>query len=205
MQHSLFASGSALLAGLAYGLLLGPLFLVALRQVSRYGPRAGAAIWTGAFSSDVLMMTIGIWWSGMARQWFDLPSVRQGLGWLGGCLLLVVGGVILRNRPVQLPSDAPRQLLPYKSSARMRDFMSGFTMNLVNIANALFWLGAAAAFPRWTGPMLILAATIPTMFFKQWACVSMSRRMNPVWFVRLMHISGALLIVLGAYTLYSTL
>lgn len=117
--------------------------------------------------------------------------------------MLIVGGVILRNRPMHIPSDEPRQTYPYKPSARMRDFISGFTMNSVNIANALFWLGAAAAFPHWTSYLLVLAATIPTMVFKQWACVSMSRRMNPVWFVRLMQVSGVLLVLLGAYTLFS--
>lgn len=129
-----------ILSGLAYGLLLGPLFFMNLRTTLTYGVRHGVALVLGAFSADSLMVLTS-WWGasrleaitsdGVFQSWFGLSS---------GLLLLGFGlAAVWPNKQKFEAEMSDHQPIP----RRRYTFLQGFSLNMSNPANWLFWLGLA--------------------------------------------------------------
>ncbi len=79
------------LAGLAYGMLLGPLFFLSLQVTLNQGLRNGLALAIGAFASDATL-AFGGWWS--SAQLFTLvrqESFQSGMGAFGALLIIGFG------------------------------------------------------------------------------------------------------------------
>ena len=131
-----------LLSGLAYGLLIGPLFFMNIRTTLTHGMRHGVALVAGAFTSDLLLV-LASWW-GAAR----LASITsEGLfqSWFGLiCGLLLFGFGLSAVWPRKRNFDkemTDNQPVPKRSYA----FLQGFSVNMSNPSNWLFWLGVATA------------------------------------------------------------
>jgi threonine/homoserine/homoserine lactone efflux protein len=131
-----------LLSGLAYGLLLGPLFFLNLRATLSHGWRQGMALVAGAFASDLLLV-LASWWG--AERLALITSEGLFQSWFGLiCGLLLFGFGLSaawpRKRNFQAQLNAPPQV-----TKRRYGFLQGFSINMTNPSNWLFWLGVATA------------------------------------------------------------
>jgi threonine/homoserine/homoserine lactone efflux protein len=131
-----------LLSGLGYGLLLGPLFFLNLRATLSYGWRQGISLVAGAFTSDLLLV-LASWWG--AERLASITSEGLFQSWFGLiCGLLLFGFGLSaawpRKRNFEAQLNAPQQV-----AKRRYGFLQGFSINMTNPSNWLFWLGVATA------------------------------------------------------------
>jgi threonine/homoserine/homoserine lactone efflux protein len=126
------------LAGLAYGLLLGPMFFVTLKVTLSLGWRNSVALVGGAFASDALLVAGG-WWSAsklaaIARQ----ELFHTGFGLASGLILFGFGLSAVWPKKSQSPG-----LEQELNVSRRYSFLQGFAVNMSNPSNWLFWLSLA--------------------------------------------------------------
>jgi threonine/homoserine/homoserine lactone efflux protein len=131
-----------LLSGLAYGLLLGPLFFMNIRATLSHGWRQGMALVAGAFTSD-LILVLASWWG--AERLAAITSEGLFQSWFGLiCGLLLFGFGLSaawpRKRNFEAQMNAPQSVVK-----RRHGFLQGFSINMTNPSNWLFWLGVATA------------------------------------------------------------
>lgn len=131
-----------LLSGLAYGLLIGPLFFMNIRTTLSHGLRQGVALVAGAFTSDLLLV-LASWWS--AGRLAAITSEGLFQSWFGlicGLLLLGFGISAVwprkRNFDQEMNENQP-------VAKRHHAYFQGFSINMTNPSNWLFWLGVATA------------------------------------------------------------
>ena len=131
-----------LLSGLAYGLLIGPLFFLNIRTTLRDGKKQGLTLVAGAFLSD-LSLVLCSWWS--ADKLSKIANETLFKSWFGLiCGLLLFG--------FGLSAAWPRERRFAGQSGEMKPkakshhaFFQGFSINMTNPSNWLFWLGVATA------------------------------------------------------------
>jgi len=131
-----------LLSGLAYGLLLGPLFFMNIRATLSHGWRQGMALVAGAFASD-LILVMASWWG--AERLASITSEDLFQSWFGLiCGLLLFGFGLSaawpRKRNFEAQMNTPQSVVK-----RRYGFLQGFSINMTNPSNWLFWLGVATA------------------------------------------------------------
>ncbi len=131
-----------LLSGLAYGLLIGPLFFMNIRTTLAHGIRQGVALVAGAFTSDLLMV-LACWWG--AGWLAAITSENLFQSWFGlVCGLLLFGFGLTAAWPRKRNFD--KQMNETQPIAKRRyAFFQGFSINMTNPSNWLFWLGVATA------------------------------------------------------------
>jgi threonine/homoserine/homoserine lactone efflux protein len=131
-----------LLSGLAYGLLIGPLFFMNIRTTLRDGVRQGMALVAGAFTSD-LVLVLASWWG--AGRLAAMTSEGMFQSWFGlACGLLLFGFGLSAVLPGK--RDLSAQLNENQSVAkRHHAYLQGFSINMSNPSNWLFWIGVATA------------------------------------------------------------
>lgn len=131
-----------LLAGSAYGLLIGPLFFMNIRTTLAHGMQHGMALVAGAFLSDLLLVAAS-WWG--ASRLAAITSEGLFQSWFGlVCGLLLFGFGLSAAWPRKRKFDAQlseNQAIPKRRYA----FFQGFSVNMSNPSNWLFWLGVATA------------------------------------------------------------
>lgn len=128
-----------ILSGLAYGLLLGPLFFVSLKVTLSQGWRNGVALVGGAFASDALLV-VGGWWSAAWLSAFARQDVFQsGFGLVSGLVLFGFGiSAVWPRKHVILTTNVDDS-----GFKRRYSFLKGFLINSSNPSNWLFWLSLA--------------------------------------------------------------
>ncbi len=189
-----------LLSGLAYGLLLGPLFFMNIRTTLRDGMRQGLTLVAGAFTSDLLLV-LACWWGagrlaavtseGIFQTWFGLV-----------CGLLLFGFGLSAAWPhKRIVSD---QMKENQSVAkRHHAYLQGFSINMTNPSNWLFWIGVATV-ARAEAPdgsethmRLFMAATLISLFFTDLAKVLLAhqigRRLKPGVPEKIVRLAGFIL------------
>ena len=131
-----------LLSGLAYGLLIGPLFFMNIRTTLNHGLRQGVALVAGAFTSD-LILVLASWWGAGRLAAITSEAIFQN--WFGLiCGLLLFGFGLSAAWPRKRNFDKQmneNQVLPKRRHA----YLQGFSINMTNPSNWIFWLGVAAA------------------------------------------------------------
>jgi threonine/homoserine/homoserine lactone efflux protein len=130
-----------LLSGLAYGLLIGPLFFMNIRTTLTHGMRHGVALVAGAFTSDMLLV-LASWWG--AGQLAAVSNEMLFQRWFGiVCGLLLFGFGLSAVWPRKRKIEAADVELP--GAKRRYTYLQGFSINMSNPSNWLFWLGVATA------------------------------------------------------------
>jgi threonine/homoserine/homoserine lactone efflux protein len=131
-----------LLSGLAYGMLIGPLFFMNIRTTLTHGMRQGVALVAGAFTSDLLLV-LASWWG--ASRLASITSEGLFQSWFGLiCGLLLFGFGLSAAWPRKRRFDNEMnesQPIPKRRYA----FFQGFSVNMSNPSNWIFWLGVATA------------------------------------------------------------
>lgn len=196
------------LAGLAYGLLLGPMFFVSLKVTLSKGWRNGVALVGGAFASDAALVAGG-WWGAARLSAFAQKEVFQsGFGLASGLILFGFGLSALWPRKKQIPLDdldkAPRR--------RRYSFLQGFLINMSNPSNWVFWLSLATvvqaeALPgngRYTEIFLIatLAVVLATDLAKVLLAHQIGKQMKPGVPEKIVRVAGAILLAVSSWILF---
>jgi threonine/homoserine/homoserine lactone efflux protein len=197
-----FWSGWA--AGLAYGLLLGPMFFAGVRAIFQRGLAAGLRIVAGSFLSDSLMAWC-CWFSaaGLAH-WVARPEVKQWLGLTGGLILLGFGCSALLSRP-RISVDDWERSSGARRLTKLQDFSIGFSLNTFNPSNWLFWCGLAAVFQNghYNGAAILgaVGSVVVCDTLKLLLAWRLARRLAPVWLHRFIAAAGIIMLLLGVAAL----
>ena len=194
------------LAGLAYGLLLGPLFFLGLQVTLKKGLRYGIALALGAFISDAALAVGGWWSSARLMAMLQQDTFQSVLGLIGS--LLIIGFGISAIWPKK--ERAPGAVI--EGVARRRySFMKGFALNMANPSNWLFWFGLAAA-ARADAPLedpyytfIFLAAALAMVLTTDVAKVVLANqigeRLGPGIPGKIVRLAGIVLIGVGVWLL----
>lgn len=196
-----------ILAGLAYGLLLGPLFFISLKVTLSQGWRNGVALVGGAFASDATLVA-GSWWSAARLSAFARQEVFQsGFGLVSGLVLFGFGLSAVWPRKRQSMSIVQEGTL-YK---RRYSFLKGFFINMSNPSNWLFWLSLATvvqaeAMPeggRYAEIFLVatLAVVLLTDLVKVLLAHKIGKRLNPGIPEKIVRVAGFILLAVSSWML----
>lgn len=199
------------LAGLAYGFLLGPLFFVSLKVTLAQGWRHGLALVGGAFASDAALVTGG-WWSAarlaaLARQ----EIFQSGFGLVSGLILFGFGVSAVWPRPPKAIADNAVQ----PPVRRRYTFFQGFVVNMSNPSNWLFWLSLATVVQAEALPSggryaeVFLTVTLAVVFLTDLAKVLLAhyigRHLKPGVPEKIVRIAGVILLVVSVWMLVKVL
>ncbi len=197
-----------ILAGLAYGLMLGPLFFAGLRVTLLLGLRHGFALVAGAFLSD-LMLAAGSWWSISRIASLVQSQFFQSFFGVGSALLLFGFGLsafIPKRKKAVEQEDAATEVF---MSRRRVSLVQGFLLNIVNPSNWLFWVGLATAASanalaggNKEDSALFLASALGVLVMTDLAKVLLAnrlgRKLKPHWVQNVVRFAGLVLMVVGA-------
>jgi threonine/homoserine/homoserine lactone efflux protein len=198
------------LAGLAYGMLLGPLFFMGLKVTLQRGLQNGLALAAGAFVSDAFL-AIGSWWSSVKIMELLQQEMFQSIVGTTGALL-VMGFGITAIWPLKKIKKDQFEITSGKYSY---SFFSGFTLNMANPSNWIFWLGLATA-ASFNGPennqqqtLAFLIAALVMVFVTDITKViladSIGKRLHPELPGKIVQFAGVILLTLGSILLIKNL
>ena len=201
-----------LLSGLAYGLLIGPLFFMNIRTTLRDGIKQGMTLVAGAFTSDLLLV-LASWWGagrlaavtneGLFQSWFGLIC---GLLLFGFGLSAVWPGK--RNFSDQMNENQP-------VAKRHHAYLQGFSINMSNPSNWIFWIGVATA-ARAEAPdgsethmRFFMAATLIALFITDLAKVLLAhqigQRLKPGVPEKIVRFAGLILMIVSIWIIFRVL
>lgn len=198
------------LAGLAYGLLLGPLFFLGLQVTLNRGLRNGLALAFGAFTSDALL-ALGGWWSSaqllaLAKEDF----FQSSMGTIGALLIIGFGVSAIWPR-----NEKATDMLVASAGKRRYSFLKGFMLNMANPSNWLFWMGLATAARAEAPPELgqytlvfLVAALImvlSTDLAKVLLANKLGRTLRPGLPGKIVRLAGLILVGVGGWLLFKSL
>jgi len=197
-----------ILAGLAYGLLLGPLFFVSLKVTLNQGWRNGVALVGGAFTSDTVLVAGG-WWSASRLAAFAKQEMFQsGFGLLSGLILLGFGVSAVWPKKIKTPLNGA-ETVPGK---RRYSFLQGFLINMSNPSNWLFWLSLAtvvkaegiAESGHYAENFLIttLVVVFATDLAKVFMAHKIGQRLKPGVPEKIVRVAGVILIAVSSWILF---
>ena len=198
------------LAGLAYGLLLGPLFFLGLQVTLKRGLRDGLALAAGAFTSDALL-TLGGWWS--SAQLLAVANdgfFQSSLGTIGALLIIGFGVSAVWPR-----NEKATDILVATAGKRRYSFLKGFMLNTANPSNWLFWFGLATA-ARADAPasenhytLVFLGAALflvlSTDIAKVVLASKLGKQLRPGVPGKIVRLAGIILIGVGGWLLFKSL
>jgi threonine/homoserine/homoserine lactone efflux protein len=177
------------LAGLAYALLLGPLFFMSLKITLGQGLRNGFSVVFGAFLSDFSLVLLS-WWGASRLEAVTSQTAFQSTFGLVGALLLFGFGLhaVLSNRK---PKEGSKGV---EKTKKRYAAMQGFTINILNPSNWLFWLSMATTARAGSDtPQLFLFSALLTVFLSDISKVLLARRLGSSLTPRIIHyiVTGA--------------
>ncbi len=199
-----------ILAGLAYGLLLGPLFFVSLKVTLSQGWRNGVALVGGAFVSDAILIAGG-WWSAARLAAIAKNEVFQsGFGLVSGLVLFGFGISAVWPRKKRIHTEGE---VPYMK--RRYSFLKGFFINMSNPSNWLFWLSLATAVQaealpeddRYAEIFLVatLVVVLTTDLAKVFLAHKIGKRMKPGVPEKIVRVAGVILLAVSGWILFNVI
>lgn len=197
-----------ILAGLAYGLLLGPMFFVSLKVTLSQGWRNGVALVGGAFTSDAVLVG-GSWWGASWLAAIAKQEVFQsGFGLASGLVLLGFGVSAVWPRKINMQA-ASAEAMPGK---RRFSFLQGFLINMTNPSNWLFWLSLATVIKAESLPesgyyaetflVATLVVVLSTDLAKVFMAHKIGQRLKPGVPEKIVRIAGIILIAVSSWILF---
>lgn len=197
-----------ILAGLAYGLLLGPMFFVSLKVTLSQGWRNGVALASGAFASDAVLVAGG-WWGAVRLAAIAQKELFQSsFGLASGLILFSFGVSAVWPRKRLISLDAPA-IVPTK---RRYSFLQGFLVNMSNPSNWLFWLSLATVVQAEglrdsshyveTFLMATLAIVFATDLAKVLLAHQIGKRMKPGVPEKIVRVAGVILLIVSSWILF---
>lgn len=192
------------LLGLSLSFMVGPLFFAILQASLERGFRAGAALASGIWTSDLLYIVLVYRGVDALAALTALPNFRFWAGLAGGLMLMGFGTATLLSRRVAIDgsrSTAADRVLdaldgpepPGAEHNWMRwglpgYWLRGFLLNTINPFTVFFWLGIASAVVvpnQWNGGQTLtffggmMVSLIATDLLKAYAAKRVRRFLTP--------------------------
>ena len=124
-----------LLAGFLMSILLGVVFFLLIQAGIQHGVKKGVIIASGVIAGDLIFLSLAISFTAAISDF--LQKYQQSISWLGGLLLLAMGCWTWFKK--RSDSQENKEVKGLKSA---RDFfVKPFLINMLNPANAAWWLG----------------------------------------------------------------
>ncbi|MDX2196007.1 MAG: LysE family translocator [Cytophagales bacterium] len=205
-MYYIFIKGMAL--GLVLATLIGPVFFALIDTSIKYGFRKAFFMALGISLSDTFYIIIT--YAGMA-QFSDNPWVIKYLGVAGGVVLILAGirALTKKNNLVKHPD-----INALSNKERLRFFMKGFSLNFLNPAVFLFWVGVVGAvsldYDYYNYKILVFfCGTIITVFatdiIKIQVAKGLSAHINDNLLIWMGRTAGVLMTTYGCKLIYETI
>ena len=193
-----------ILLGISLSFLVGPLMFAIVEAGIGQGFRAGIAVASGIWTSDVLYVLAAMFGVGAMEAVVALPHFRMWAGLAGGLMLLIFGlGTFLKAKatvkfPTHLEEKQPKTHLWW--------WLRGFLLNTINPGTVFFWLGIVTAVVVPSGwsraEMLIffggmLGTLMLTDTLKAWAAKGLRHFLTPKHIQQLQQGLGITMMVFG--------
>lgn len=150
--------------GFLMSVLLGVIFFMLIQAGIRHGYKKGFTIAAGVITGDIIFIILAIGFTGYIGRF--LTEHEHQVSMLGGAVLMVMGAAAFLKK---------RELDTLEKPSRMKSardyFLKPFAINLLNPANAAWWLGLFSIPPALnyqTDQKIIFASgAVLTVFFTE--------------------------------------
>lgn len=118
-------------------ILLGAIFFMLIQAGLRYNYKKGILIASGVICGDAIFIFLSIYFTDNISEF--IIKNESSINILGGIVFLLIGGfTLIKKRDENIDSEMD----VIKTSRNARDFfIKPFVINILNPANALWWLG----------------------------------------------------------------
>jgi threonine/homoserine/homoserine lactone efflux protein len=141
----------AIISGLTLGCILalsvGPVIFTIIKQSLTNGHTGGFSFVAGVWASDIVLVVIGNVFSALVTSLKEYTNV---IGYLGSLFLIGLGIFYLFFKKVSLRMDTDGNVVRFRKRDMLKIFSSGFFINTLNPSVILFWMGAPAAFAKFS-------------------------------------------------------
>lgn len=189
---------------------MGPAFFSLLNISLTISKNKSRVFAMGIIFSDFIICMIGIIFIHYGlEQWLMNFSYKKFAGILSGCVLVLLGGITLKNIPSRDTHES--RMLYFNSFSYRALFLKGFFLNFFNPTVWLMWLGNITI----AGNILNLSLWKTVSFFfliltsafiveniKIYLASRIKSIISPVFLKVLNFITGLALIVFGVYLMY---
>jgi threonine/homoserine/homoserine lactone efflux protein len=194
--------------GLTLTLLLGPIFVALTQTGIQHGIRAGVAVGSGIWFSDLLVI-FSSWF--FIRQIDDLaknPSFQYWTGIAGGCILIIFGIITILNK-----HDRDEQTKAFSAKTYWGFFTKGFAVNFINPFTFVFWIGVMTSYVIGKGTdgfgiLLLFASILITIIITDTLKVVLAKsirsKMKKIHMIIFGRIAGIILILFGIVLFFRT-
>jgi threonine/homoserine/homoserine lactone efflux protein len=151
----------AIISGLTLGCILalsvGPVIFTIIKQSLTNGHTGGFSFVAGVWASDIVLVVIGNVFSALVTSLKEYTNV---IGYLGSLFLIGLGIFYLFFKKVSLRMDTDGNVVRFRKRDMLKIFSSGFFINTLNPSVILFWMGAPAAFAKFSINQRMIVFTV---------------------------------------------
>jgi len=197
-----------IILGFTLTILLGPIFVALTQTGIQHGIRAGVAVGSGIWISDLLVI-ISSWF--FIRQIDDLAknaTFQYWTGIAGGCILITFGIITMLNK-----HKHDEETKAFTAKTYWGFFTKGFAVNFINPFTFVFWIGVMTTYVIGKGTtafniLLLFGSIMATIMITDTLKVVMAKsirtKMNHQHIILFSRIAGVMLIVFGIILFFRT-
>ena len=197
-----------IILGFTLTILLGPIFVALTQTGIQHGIRAGVAVGSGIWISDLLVI-ISSWF--FITQIDDLAknaTFQYWTGIAGGCILIIFGIITMLNK-----HKHDEETKAFTAKTYWGFFTKGFAVNFINPFTFVFWIGVMTTYVIGKGTtafniLLLFGSIMATIMITDTLKVVMAKsirtKMNHQHIILFSRIAGVMLIMFGIILFFRT-
>ncbi len=195
---------SGILFGLLLAIMLGPIFVVTINGTINHGQKAGFAITSGVWISDLSIILVSYFFVSRMKTYLENPKLVMILTILGAVVFIAIGLGNVMKKPNKEETFA--QKVSIKNISEF--LLQGWLVNTVNPFTFFFWLTIMSTKVVSLGLspkeiILYVGAIFVTIVVTDSLKVVLADRirnvMKPIHFLRFRQIAGIGLVGFGLY------
>lgn len=184
-------------AGLLMSLLLGVVFFLLIHAGLNEGYKKGYLIAAGVITGDTLFVILALFFTQKIQAF--IQTNQQTIAFIGGAFLIFMGFAYVLRKPKVNDTNTR------KFNSLSDFYIKPLVINLLNPANAMWWLGlystAPAATFSFNGKIIFAIAAIFTIFWTEVGVAFFAQKLKPFinekYLSKLNHVLGMIFILLG--------
>lgn len=175
-MYWLYPFGYGILTGFLMSVLLGVIFFMLIQAGVKHGCKKGITIAAGVVTGDIIFVALAIGFTGYVSEFLKQHDDKVSL--VGGCVLLIMGIAALFQK-----RELEQMAKPKSPGKNARDyFVKPFFINLLNPANAAWWLGLYSIPPAlnfaFDQKIVFAAGAVSTVFFTEVGVAAAASRLK---------------------------
>lgn len=194
------------MAGCLLAVSMGPIFITLTQASLERGVKAGLAVGTGIWFSDIAIVAVLYQFIHSIKSTIESPGFIIWMGLSGAIVLIAFGIALLVKKPV-----IEYENIKLSKSDYFSYWLKGFVVNTINPFTFIFWIGIISSYligrHATANQMTILLTTIISViilsdFAKVLLANFLRKWLNEDHVNLISNISGAILIVFGLFLVY---